>query len=563
MFLKNTTHLQQDLLGIESYLPEAKRKKLRTSSDAYFYEIVFSRIDENDFAPLFSSKGSRPNAPVNALVSAIILCHKRGWTIEELFDRIDFDLRVRTALGLHNLEDTPFCAATYFNFQNRLLKYFTETGDNLIEKVFDKLTTEQLKKLKIETDIQRMDSFQAMSNIRTYSRTQLLVEMLIRLYRILSVVDQQKFKEMLVPYISQTSGKFIYGLKRSEITHELEKLSIVYHDLYQQLKTSYGDTDIFRIFERVYTEHFRIVSDKIEVKDSQEITTSSLQSPDDIDATFRQKKGENYRGQVVNVTETANTENKLNLITDVAVEANNIDDSTILNHRIDAIKEKSTDLNELHTDGGYGSSDNDKKMQKHNINHIQTAVRGRSAAVDMKLEHVGPDQHRVSCPMQTTHSQKTRTRFKAQFDASICENCSHADICPTVKQKGCRVFYFTQDMVDMQNRVRAIEQLPVERRTLRPNIEASIKEYTKAFNHKGKLRVRGKFKTMLFAFAMSIGINFGRIFRFLLENPNFCQLKPLVSTFFVVIGSRITQFYRCLRFVCRKFQRTGYLFSIC
>ena len=137
MFLKNTAHLQQDLFNIECHLPEAKRKKLRSSSEAYFYEIIFSRIDEEDFAPLFSEKGSRPNAPVNALVSAIILCYKRGLTTEELFDRIDFDLRVRTALGLHNFEDTPFCAATYFNFRNRLLKYFTETGENLIEKVFD------------------------------------------------------------------------------------------------------------------------------------------------------------------------------------------------------------------------------------------------------------------------------------------------------------------------------------------------------------------------------------------------------------------------------------------
>ena len=43
---------------------------------------------------------------------------------------------------------------------------------------FDGLTKEQLKRLKIKTDIQRSDSFMAMSNIRSYGWVQLLIESL-------------------------------------------------------------------------------------------------------------------------------------------------------------------------------------------------------------------------------------------------------------------------------------------------------------------------------------------------------------------------------------------------
>jgi len=68
------------------------------------------------------------------------------------------------------MDDRAFCEATFFNFQNRLLKHFVETGENLLETVFDGLTKEQLKKLKIKTDIQKSDSFMAMSNIRNYGR---------------------------------------------------------------------------------------------------------------------------------------------------------------------------------------------------------------------------------------------------------------------------------------------------------------------------------------------------------------------------------------------------------
>ncbi|MCW8800639.1 MAG: transposase [Desulfobacter sp.] len=560
MFIENKAHLQQDLFGIENHLSASKRKKLRSSADAYFYELIYCNINEKDFAPLFSDdSSSRPNAPVNALVSSIIMYHKKGWTTKELFENIDFDLRTRTALGLHNLDDTPFCPATFFNFQKRLLNHFIVTGENLIEKIFDSLTAAQLKKLKLKTDIQRMDSFQAMSNIRSYSRTQLLVEVLIRLERILSERDKKSLKETLAPYISQTSSAFVYGLKRTDIPHELQKIADIYHRLYHQLKPSYGDTEVFKIFERVYNEHFTVVKDKIIVRDSRELTSSSLQSPDDIDATFRTKRGNNYHGQVINVTETANPENPLNLITDVAVEANNTDDSTILNNRIDEIKTKCPDLNEIHTDGAYGSSDNDKKMNEHHVNHIQTAVRGREAEVAMNLERIDTERHNVSCPRQTVQSQKTRTRFKACFNLDVCSSCPHAGGCPAIEQNNCRVFYFTEEMVEMQKRIHAIDLLPLERRKIRPNVEASVKEYTKAFNHKGKLRIRGKFKTMLFAFAMSIGINFGRIFRQCIENPqlypDFCRLKRLVAGFRILVTSAVDEFTRCLHFLCRKCQR--------
>ena len=158
MFRKNTSHLQSSLFGIASQLPEAKLKKLKKSKEYEFYRLVFCNINEKDFSQLYSDNSSRPNAPVNSLVASIILMYRNNWTTEALFDRIDFDLLTRTAFGLDTLDDTPFCPATFFNFQNRLLSHFVETGQNLIERVFDSLTQEQLKTLKIKTSIQRSDS---------------------------------------------------------------------------------------------------------------------------------------------------------------------------------------------------------------------------------------------------------------------------------------------------------------------------------------------------------------------------------------------------------------------
>lgn len=51
------------------------------------------------------------------------------------------------------------------------------------------------------------------------------------------------------------------------------------------------------------------------------------------------------------------------------------------------------------------------------------------------------------------------------------------------------------------------------------------KKFTKPFNHKGKLRVRGLFKMMVYAHAMAISINFGRVWRYLAENREFFVLS--------------------------------------
>lgn len=231
MFRKNTKHTQSNIFGYANIISEKLANELQESEEQKFYELVFCNIREEDFAPLYSEIDSRPNVPVNCLVSAILLQHRQKLTYERLLDSIKFNLLTKTALGLQTLDEVPFSEASLFNFQNKLNTYFIETGINLLEKVFDHLTEQQLKELKIKTDIQRTDSFQAASNIRRYSRLQLLVEMLIRIYRVLSEADKKQYEELFSPYVKKTSGQFIYRLETEDIPTELEKVGNVYKEI--------------------------------------------------------------------------------------------------------------------------------------------------------------------------------------------------------------------------------------------------------------------------------------------------------------------------------------------
>ena len=532
MFKKNTKHTQPEIFGLFNTLPERMKKKIKQSEEYTFYKLIFSNIKEDIFSKLYSDKKSRPNAPVNTMVSALILMHRYGWTYEELFKNIEFNILTKIALGIDSIEQVPFCPATLFNFQNRLSKHFSETGENLLEKVFDQLTEKQLKALKLKTNIQRTDSFSAASNIRNYTRLQLLVELVLRIFRVLSEEDKKRFMKQFEPYLNKTSGQYIYSLRAQDIPHEIQKIAQLYYWIDQNLKPLYKDLDIFKVFERVYAEQFTVNEQKIEIKPAEKIPSSSCQSPDDLDAAYRNKNGKDIRGQSVNIVETANPENPLNLITDVSVHPANKDDSKVLAERFDKLREKTPELEELHFDGAYGSTENDKKFEETGILPVQTGVRGPKPAVEIKIEKVAEKKYAVSCPRQTVSSTPTRKRHKAVFGLSVCRGCALRSNCPTIKRKKDRVFYFSHELYLALKRQMVIESLPEERRKLRCNIEATVNEFVCKMPRR-KLKVRGAFKTSVFAFCVAMGINFGRIFRLIQVDPTYFKQAFIYFAIFV------------------------------
>ncbi len=529
MFRVNEQHRQRSLFGVENQLPERKRRKLFNSWAGAFYREVFCQIHEKDFAVLYAEDNGRPNQPVNCLVAATLVQNAKGWSWEELFDRLDFDLLTRHAVGFDGLEDRPFCPATYANFRNRLLLHYNETGENLLETVFDSLTPGQLKRLKVRTDVQRADSFQALSNIACYNRVQLLVEMLIRLNRVLEPSDQESFKEILEPYTAHSSQNYVHGLERSEIPHRLEELAEVYAELHRQLSGRYAGERVFELFERAWREQFVVSEEGVRAKAQSDVDPRGLQAPDDPEATFGRKGNKGFKGQVVNLVETAHPENKTQLITDVDVLDATSDDSDFIADGAQRWKEKTPELNELHTDGAYGSPENDRVLGKEEIAHVQTGVKGLKAKVPIEIDSIeGNEQaYRVSCPNQSVISEPTPTQFKACFDPQHCAECTLRDDCQAVARAGGRhTFYFNEAAAQVNIRGRRIHALPPERQKLRPNVEATVKEFTRGFNHKGKLKVRGLFSTLVYVFSAAIMINFGRLARHLANSTPETSSSP-------------------------------------
>jgi hypothetical protein len=105
-------------------------------------------------------------------------------------------------------------------------------------------------------------------------------------------------------------------------------------NLYQLLQVSqarYEQETAYQVVQRFFGENFQVIeSDNVRTKASKELVSGSLQSLDDLEASYRQKGTRFYKGYVVNVSETCAPRNSLQLITEVQVAANNAEDADLL-----------------------------------------------------------------------------------------------------------------------------------------------------------------------------------------------------------------------------------------
>ncbi len=540
MFVANEDHHQGFLNTWSRLLSAEKLERLKQSKGYAFYKLIFCNIREEDFRVLYSPKYSAPNSAVNCLVAALFQLHHHNWSYEQLMSQIEFNVEVRVALGLKDLESRPFTGRTLFNFKNRLARHAQQRGENLLEKVFGRLTAQQLQELKVKTSIQRGDSVLLNTNISSYSRLSLLAEVLVRVYKILNKTDQQLYSAMFAPYL-KGGEKYVYGLKGEEYKTHLQAIAQVYYGLDALLSESYSAHPTFEMFKRVYGEHFKAAEVEepfpITLRPKEELGSGTVCSPDDLEATCRTKRGQTHLGFVAFGAETCHPDNELDLVTKVALEANNTDDSKVLENKLDEMVGLTPDLEEFHQDGGFGSEGVDAKANKHHITLVQTAIKGTGPDVPISIEGTVEEGFTLSCPNlehPPVQARKLHKNYRADFDLGKCGHCPFKELCPTKRERKYRkniaVLRFKLSDVLRQKRHKAIQDIPKERRTLRAGAENLMCRFRRGEKHTGKLKIRGQFNFETYLFAMGCVINFERIFRFLNRKINCFRLFSLSLT---------------------------------
>jgi len=524
MFRPNTKHLQPAIISAASELPEKQRKRLKSSWANTFYQEFFSRIDEGIFSVLYSEVPSRPNVPVNVLVGLEALKAGFGWSDQELYDNFCYDLQVRYALGYDRLGDGDFEIRTLYYFRERLSRYNLEQGKNLLEKAFEQITEAQISALKVRTGMQRMDSTQIASNIVSASRIQLLVEGIQRVECILSEADRRKWSELFAPYIKDSAGHFTYRIKGEKaLQGHLTQIGQTIYDLLLKLEHAYAEEKAYQVLVRLFSEHFKVITQEVQLKENSELTSGSLQSVDDLEASYRTKGGKSFQGYVANLTETCDPENQVQLITKVQVAPNNVDDTQLLAEALPELTER-TELDTLYTDGGYGSPETDDMLRENDVVQIQTAIRGRKPSTEklhlsdfeIKQKEDGKPT-RITCPngqnvkVQASNKRKS---FVAHFELADCQTCPFATACPAKpgKRDPRYSLRFTQAQANVAQRRRRNQSHLEEGQNLRAAVEATIRQIKHPFPA-GKLPVRGQFRVACMVIGSAAMSNIRRIQR--------------------------------------------------
>ena len=502
--------------GTQSLL---KGKPLKVYEDELSWHNLFrkhvtERIDEEIFRPLFCDGFGAPNASVRVLVSMMVLKEAQGWSDSQLFEACQFNLLVRSALGLFNIDDTVPACSTYYLLRKQIVNWASKGNENLLEKVFAHVTKSQSVDFKINGNKIRMDSKLLGSNIAWYSRYELIHETVRKVYgkfRVLidSVVSEADI--VLLKRISGESGdKVCYRSSSTEIESKLTELGIVIHKIISHITDN--SSKPFQTLRRVFSEQYQIVDDAVCTRSKHEISATSVQSPHDTDCHYRNKDGNQVKGYSINLTETCNSENAINLITDVIVEAVSAADCDFLRSAIESTQEVvCSEIETVNADGAYHSVDNQDYCKEHNIDLVVSAIQGKPSrfalSTDQNAELTVTDlSTNETVPVRKVASRKEGSEPKWAIETG---------------EKKYR--YFTQKDIDTCQIRKQIAARSQTELNLRNNVEASIFQLGYHYCN-DKSRYRGLIKHQMWANVRCMWVNFVRISKFIaLSGPNYAQ----------------------------------------
>lgn len=174
-FRENPAH-QMNLLDDRFTSQSERTQKIILRSWAKpFAEHIFPKINEQRFAPLYSdNSSSRPNTPVNILVSLMLIQEMFQLTDDDIVEAVTCDIRFQYAIHTTSLLEQPISDLSLSRFRERNCLYFQKTGKDLIQAEIESLALVMCNVLDVNSSIFRMDSIMVEANCRKMSRMETL-----------------------------------------------------------------------------------------------------------------------------------------------------------------------------------------------------------------------------------------------------------------------------------------------------------------------------------------------------------------------------------------------------
>ena len=197
-------------------LTERERKALENSWAKIFADEIFPAIDEEHFSVLYSDKASRPNAPVNVIIGALIIKELFDYSDDEIVENLMIDLHLQYALHTTSFAEQPISDKTLSRFRKRCYDYEALHGVDLYHDCVKDLSGKIAKIMKLNGRIRRKDSVMIESNIRFLSRMELIYTYISKLVVYLTKKQPDMLSEQLKHYADPNDYNRIFYHQRND-----------------------------------------------------------------------------------------------------------------------------------------------------------------------------------------------------------------------------------------------------------------------------------------------------------------------------------------------------------
>lgn len=520
-FVLNGTQ-QLSLFDSLAFLPERKQRILEKSWARKFSDHIFTKIDETIFAPLYSEKSnSRPNAPINVIVGALILKEFIGLSDDEILEECECDFRYQYALHTMSFDVQPISDRTFSRFRERNAAYELTTGTDLIHTCMVSLAEEIRKFMDIEPTIKRMDSMMIEANIRKMGRLELLYTCLSNLVKQISRDGHVEMLDGLTAYADPNNrNRVVYYEQKIPQSERIQKVIDDATGLLPLCKNDYEYTEDYQLLLRAINEQTKDdgTGKRIPKTKKDGMDSSVLQNPSDSDATFRVKANKQHRGYVANLTETV-AENG-SLITDYQYDVNTHSDASFIKETIADADISDTEISMI-TDGAYNSEEIHRLAAEKNIRVLSTGLLGRKPKEILSEFQVSDDGKSITaCP--NGNQPKCCSYIKQSDSVRVSFPCGQCEGCPRQREcnpkTGQRTAVLVISLKSRKKLLESCEIMDAEKRSFIGRIRNGVETSPSVIRNKygvDKMPVRGKLRTKQFFGFKVAALNFAKLIRFL------------------------------------------------
>lgn len=537
MFRKTST--QSSIFEVQNCLPDS----LPDDDWCYTYrDHVLPLIDEEKFSHLYYQSEGRPNASIRTMVSLLIFMgmEKLTWrAVEFQFPRrLDWLIATHTPLGEGRLDHT-----TLFKFYQRL------ESDHTARRLFTELTGSFAASCGTSLKKQRTDSFFIYGWLQLLSRYGLFKE---TLRKFLQNLRKQKsgLYDAIKGQLSQDYLEKEFDLTEKDRALAQRKISLMARDLYR-LQCAFENHkqvqhyESFKILTTVFTQQCAVkenVDAEPEIIIKEKPDGDTICTPHNTEARYIRKGKQRVTGDKGVVTETCDSENKTQFITDVEVVKSTASDATQQPKVQERLIEEGFKPDEQFEDAGFVNGQTILDSKANDI-ELQGPTAGRSQSFeayahkdrpfdagdfDTTLVEETNELIIVECPNKQAPKDQDRSKKTGKiivhFNREICLSCHDAKRCPV--KIGQHVATFNVDEVAYVGAARHHQYMDDKdyrkKCAIRAGAEAMVSELTRAHGvRKSRHRKRNRTKLQLIFAAIACNVK-----RFIRHGEWHAYLEP-------------------------------------